>query len=197
MSSESPSQPGKAQVGDSGQPFGRMAVDDDVRDGRPNSVDQAGPQAVEASGTLRLTGRPRPRPRRQTPSCRADRACPSARRAPARRHAGAARTRHPGAATARRRRTDRRACAPVIVIASAPESAKSTGTAPTACTASVCSGTPYSWAMSASSATGCTVPTSLFAHITLISATESACSCSSARTRVRVGPTARIAPKAR
>ena len=43
MSKESPSQPGKRQVGDSGKPFGRMSVDDDVRDGRPNSVDQAAP----------------------------------------------------------------------------------------------------------------------------------------------------------
>ena len=59
------------------------------------------------------------------------------------------------------------------VSASTPDAAKSTGRMPTACTASVCSGTPYSWAMAASSRIGLTVPTSLFAHITETSATRS------------------------
>ncbi len=39
-------------------------------------------------------------------------------------------------------------------------------TVPTACTASVCIGTSYSWAIAASSAIGWTVPTSLLAHMT-------------------------------
>ena len=46
--------------------------------------------------------------------------------------------------SARRRRTGRRACAPVRVSASTPLAAKSTGTAPTAWTASVCTGMPCS-----------------------------------------------------
>ena len=52
---------------------------------------------------------------------------------------------------------------------------------PTACTASVCRGTPCSWATSASSRTGFTVPTSLFAHITDTSAARSGASASAAR----------------
>ena len=44
--------------------------------------------------------------------------------------------------------------------------AKSTGTCPTACTASLWDSAPYSAARAATSATGCRVPTSLLAHIT-------------------------------
>ena len=55
--------------------------------------------------------------------------------------------------------------------ASAPLAAKSTGSCAAAWTASVWNGMPYSCATAASSATGCTVPTSLFAHITLTTAT--------------------------
>ena len=60
---------------------------------------------------------------------------------------------------------------PVTLSASAPEAAKSTGSWAAACTASLCSGMPYSRAMAASSLTGWTVPTSLFAHMTLTRAT--------------------------
>ena len=57
-------------------------------------------------------------------------------------------------------------------MASSPLAAKSTGSCPTACTASEWIGTPYARATAASSAIGCTVPTSLFAHITVTSATD-------------------------
>ena len=62
---------------------------------------------------------------------------------------------------------------PVIVSASAPLSANCTGTSAAACTASVCSGIRCSAQTAASSAIGAIVPTSLFAHITLTSATLS------------------------
>ena len=60
-----------------------------------------------------------------------------------------------------------------MASASAPLAAKSTGSCAAACTASVWKGMPYSCATAASSATGWTVPTSLFAHITLTTATWS------------------------
>ena len=53
---------------------------------------------------------------------------------------------------------------------SAPLSSKRTGRWATACTASVWNGTPCSRATAASSATGCIVPTSLLAHMTLATA---------------------------
>jgi hypothetical protein len=61
---------------------------------------------------------------------------------------------------------------PVTVSASTPLRAKSTGTWPTACTASVWNGMPCVWATSASSRIGLTVPTSLLAHITVTRATS-------------------------
>src|SRR5205823_548047 len=63
---------------------------------------------------------------------------------------------------------------PDRVSAAAPEAAKSTGTCPTACTASVWYGTPYPAATAARAATGWTVPTSLLAHIVVTRATSSA-----------------------
>ena len=68
-----------------------------------------------------------------------------------------------------------------MVSASAPQAAKSTGSVQTACTASVWNGTPCSCAIAASSAIGCTVPISLFAHITLTSAVVSGSAASAAR----------------
>ena len=68
----------------------------------------------------------------------------------------------------------------VTVIASAPEAAKSTGSWAAACTASVWNGTPNSCATAASSATGSTAPTSLFAHITLTTAAEDGSAASAA-----------------
>ena len=62
---------------------------------------------------------------------------------------------------------------PETVIRSAPDSSNRTGRWATACTASVWNGTPCSRATAASSATGCTVPTSLLAHMTLTRATSS------------------------
>ena len=62
---------------------------------------------------------------------------------------------------------------PVTVIASAPLPAKLTGSWPAACTASVWNGMPCSRASAASSAIGCTAPTSLLAHITVTRATAS------------------------
>lgn len=62
---------------------------------------------------------------------------------------------------------------PVTVIASRPLAAKSRSIWPNACTASECIGTPNSRATSASSGTGRMVPTSLFAHIAVTSATSS------------------------
>ena len=91
----------------------------------------------------------------------------------------------PRPAAARRPRPGRRSCAPVTVSASAPLAAKSTGSCPAACTASVWNGTPCSRATAASSATGWTVPTSLFAHITLTSATLSGSRSIAARSDVR------------
>ncbi len=55
------------------------------------------------------------------------------------------------------------------------------GSCAAACTASVWNGTPYSWATAASSLTGCTAPTSLFAHITLTTATCSGACAMAAR----------------
>ena len=55
----------------------------------------------------------------------------------------------------------------------------STGTAQNAWTASTWKGTPAASHRAASSATGCTVPTSLLAHITVTSATSAARSASS------------------
>ena len=60
----------------------------------------------------------------------------------------------------------------MIVSASTPLAAKFTGTCPAACTASVWKGIWCPRATEASSAIGWIVPTSLFAHMTLISATE-------------------------
>ena len=57
----------------------------------------------------------------------------------------------------------------MTVSAATPPAAKSTGTCPTACIASVWNGTPVAAASAASSATGWTVPTSLLAHITVTS----------------------------
>ena len=57
-------------------------------------------------------------------------------------------------------------------MASRPLAAKSTGSCPKACTASEWIGTPYARATAVSSVTGCTVPTSLFAHITVTIATD-------------------------
>ena len=70
---------------------------------------------------------------------------------------------------------------PLTVIASSPDAPKSTGTWPTACTASACTGTPYRRASATTSSSGCRVPTSLFAHITEISATWSPLRSSSSR----------------
>ncbi len=70
---------------------------------------------------------------------------------------------------------------PDTVIASSPLAAKSTGTCPTACTASECTGMPCGRASCTTSGTGCSVPTSLFAHMTEIRAISSACSAISAR----------------
>ena len=61
---------------------------------------------------------------------------------------------------------------PVRVSASTPERANATGTAPTAWTASVCTGMPCSAAIATTSSIGWSVPTSLLAHITETSATE-------------------------
>ena len=60
-----------------------------------------------------------------------------------------------------------------MVIASAPLAANPTGSWPAAWTASVWKGMPCSRASAASSAIGCTTPTSLFAHITVTRATPS------------------------
>ncbi len=68
-----------------------------------------------------------------------------------------------------------------MVRASAPLSAKCTGTCAAACTASVWNGIWYSAATAASSATGAIVPTSLFAHMTLTSATLSGSASIAAR----------------
>ena len=66
----------------------------------------------------------------------------------------------------------------VKIIRSRPLAAKSTGRSTTACTASLCEITPRSRASAAIPVTGCTVPTSLLAHITdttaVVSVTASA-----------------------
>ena len=61
---------------------------------------------------------------------------------------------------------------PVTVIASRPLAAKSSGSAPNACTASEWNGTSHADATAASASIGWTVPTSLLAHMTVTSATE-------------------------
>ena len=61
-----------------------------------------------------------------------------------------------------------------MVTAVAPTSDRSTGTWPSACTASVWKGTPALRHAAAMSRTGWTVPTSLFAHMTETSAVRSA-----------------------
>ena len=70
---------------------------------------------------------------------------------------------------------------PVRVSADARDAAKSTGSAPTACTASVWNGMPCSAHVVASSRTGLTVPTSLLAHMTLTIATLAGSSAIAAR----------------
>ncbi len=70
---------------------------------------------------------------------------------------------------------------PARVSASTPLAATSTGTWPTAWTASVWKGTPCSRARSARVGTGCRVPTSLLAHITVTSATSDGSRSSAAR----------------
>jgi hypothetical protein len=62
---------------------------------------------------------------------------------------------------------------PVAVSAAAPEAAKSTGIWPIAWMASVWNGMPRAAASAASSATGCTVPTSLLAHMPVMTAISS------------------------
>ncbi len=68
-----------------------------------------------------------------------------------------------------------------MVIASTPLAAKLTGTEPTACTASVWNGTANSAATAASEGMSWTVPTSLFAHMMLTSATASGSAARAAR----------------
>src|SRR3954453_18653341 len=75
-----------------------------------------------------------------------------------------------------------------MVSASTPLAAKSTGSWPIACTASVCSGTPTSWATAARAARSLTAPISLLAHITL--ATGTAGPSPSARGGARPGAAA-------
>ena len=81
---------------------------------------------------------------------------------------------------------------PVSVSASTPDAAKSTGTAPTAWTASVCTGMPCAAAIATTSAIGWRVPTSLLAHITEISATESGSRSTARAQRVDVEPAALV-----
>ena len=81
---------------------------------------------------------------------------------------------------------------PVSDRASTPLAAKSTGTAPTACTASVWNGTPNSCATSASARTSLTVPTSLLAHMTLTRATSPGWAASASRRRRDVDPARRV-----
>ena len=76
------------------------------------------------------------------------------------------------------------------VSASTPLAAKSTGTAPTAWTASVCTGMPCSAAIATTSSTGWSVPTSLLAHMTEISATDPGSRSTAVAQRVDVQPTA-------
>ena len=61
---------------------------------------------------------------------------------------------------------------------STPSSATSMGSEPTACTASVWNAAPFSWAIRASSATGCTVPTTLLANMMEASRVSSRNACS-------------------
>ena len=74
---------------------------------------------------------------------------------------------------------------PTTVSRSASSAATSTGILPTAWAASVCSGTPCSWAMRASSAIGWMVPVSLFANMidtrTVCGVIAAARSCGSTR----------------
>ena len=72
--------------------------------------------------------------------------------------------------------------------ASTPEAAKSTGTAPTAWTASVWTGMPCSAASATTSSIGWRVPTSLLAHITEMRATESGSRSTLRAQRVDVEP---------
>ena len=90
---------------------------------------------------------------------------PTSRAEQQRADAGRAAELVPGRRSARRRR----------------EAAKSTGTWPTAWIASVWNGMPRSAASAASSATGCTVPTSLLAHIAVTTAISSPWRSSSSR----------------
>ena len=77
----------------------------------------------------------------------------------------------------------------VTVIASTPESAKDTGRMPAACTASVWNGMPCSCAIAASCSIGWMVPTSLFAHMMLTTATASGSSAiAAARVSGRTPP---------
>ena len=166
----------------------RMAVDDDVRHGRAARRRPARRAARPAARPSRRGARRRSRSRWRARPRRRRRACPSARRAPDRRRAAAGCTRRRGAAAARRRRPGRRACGRSWSARRRRTAAKSTGSAPTACTASVWNGTPNSCAIAASSAIGCTVPTSLLAHITLTTAAASGSAASASRSVVGRDP---------
>ena len=100
---------------------------------------------------------------RRWPGCRG---CRSGRRAPGRRRAAPASSSMVRPSTSSPTPSGPPILWPVTVIASRPLAAKSTGSCPKACTASEWIGTPYDRAIAASSAIGCTVPTSLLAHIT-------------------------------
>ena len=159
-----------------GQPAGRVrvAVHDDVRDRAHGSpATSASRSAVSRTRVPASSLDGEPRPRRRTPGSRARRGC---RCAPARSWpppCSSGDSSAPRTATSAPTPTGPPSLWPVTVIRSRPLRAKSTGTWPTACTASECTGIPCSWAISTTSATGWTVPTSLLAHITLTSATDS------------------------
>jgi hypothetical protein len=179
MSSESPSQPGKA----------KWALPGSRSTGSPDRTASGTAASTPATSSSRsaLT--------RATVSCRADTAVSVATASPTIAavltvpertsrswpppcSSGAQSTSRPS--TRAPAPTGPPSLCPVRVSASTPATATSTGSTPTACTASVWNGTPCSAATAASAATGCTVPTSLLAHITETIATVSGPASSSA-----------------
>ncbi len=175
-SSESPSQPGKEKCALPGSRLGRVgvAVQHGVGHALAHGADQASRAARRPAPPAALGRRAvdRRRPTANAGDRRRRPACRSGRRAPGRRRAAAA----PADAAARRATRAPTPTGPPSLCAATRQRVGARGrrsrraACPTACTASVCNGHARArGAGAATSATGWTVPTSLFAHITVTS----------------------------
>ena len=148
----------------------RIAIELCIRDDPKHPLHEVVTQRPSRSA-LRLVATARP-PLRRSRRPPARRPSPTAPRVLGRHRAAAVRRGRRDSSSAPTPSGPPNLC-PATVRASSPLAPKSTGSWPTACTASECRGTPCARAIWASAAIGCTVPTSLFAHMTLTRATSS------------------------